>query len=277
MTLAPTPSPPWLARLTRTRVLVAVTILAVFLLAGLLGPLILPYGPTEQDLVNRLGEPSLQHPLGTDELGRDVLSRLVHAIRVDVPVGLIAALCPAVVGTVLGLTAGYAGGWLDAVVSRASDIVQAVPSYILVIALVAVIGQGVTSIIIAFTVVAWVVYSRLVRAEVLRVRSLAYVEAARTAGLPTWRVISGHVLPNVIRQTAVYLPSDVVFATVGIAAFSYLGLGVPPPTPEWGAMIAEGQPYLRQQWWLATVPGLVIVAYGLALSLLGEELEEGRR
>ena len=173
--------------------------------------------------------------------------------------------------------AGFFGGWVDAVIMRLADVVQAFPSYILVIALVVAFGQGATSIVVAFTVLAWVAYARLVRTEVLRVRSLAYVEAATTAGLPTRMILRRHILPNVLGSTIVFLPSDIVFATLGLAAFSFLGLGIPAPTAEWGAMISAGQPYLRDQWWLATVPGLVIVVYGFGLAVLGDALEERQR
>lgn len=152
--------------------------------------------------------------------------------------------------------------------------VQAFPSYILVIALVFVLGPGAGSILVAFTVLGWVVYARLMRTEVLRVRYADYVKAARVAGLPTRLIIVRDVFRNAIGPSIVFLPSDIVFATLALAAFSFLGLGIPAPTPEWGAMIAEGQPYIRDQWWLATVPGLLIVVLGLGYSLLGEGLEE---
>jgi peptide/nickel transport system permease protein len=160
---------------------------------------------------------------------------------------------------------------------RLADIVQAFPSYILIIALVVAFGQGATSIVAAFTFLGWVIYARLVRTEVIRIRSLAYIQAAETAGLPSRRILWHHVVPNVIGQTIVYVPSDIVFATLGLAAFSFLGLGIPVPTAEWGGMIAAVQPYIRTQWWLAAAPGVLIVVYGFGLSLLGEGLEEAQR
>lgn len=252
-------------------------VVVVFVLVAVFAPLLAPFDPIAQDPINRLASPSSTHWLGTDELGRDVVSRLIYAARVDLPIGLLGAMLPAFLGTALGLIAGYYGRWIDAVIMRIADVVQAFPSYILVIALVAAFGQGTSSILVAFTLVAWVAYTRLVRTEVLRVRSLAYIDAAETAGLSSWRILRRHVLPNVIGQTMVYLPSDIVFATLGLAAFSFLGLGIPAPTPEWGAMIAAGQPHLSDQWWLATVPGLLIVIYGFGLSLIGDALEERQR
>jgi len=259
------------------KVWVGLAIVALYVLVALLAPVLAPHDPLAIDPVNRLAAPSADHLLGTDELGRDVLSRLLHAFRVDLPLGFLGALLPAILGTVLGALAGFFGRWVDTVIMRTGDVVQAFPAYILVIVLVFALGQGARSIIIAFTVLAWVIYARIIRSEVLRVKDLDYVHAARVAGLPRLRILRVHVVPNVINQTLVYLPNDIVFATLALAAFSFLGLGIPQPTPEWGAMIADGQPFIRTNWWLATVPGLVIVGLGLGLSLVGEGLEEGLR
>ena len=257
-----------------SRVWVGVAIVSVYVLIALLAPVLAPNDPLAQDPLHALASPSATHLLGTDELGRDVLSRLIYAARVDLLVGFLGAFLPAVVGTFLGAIAGYRGGWRDAVVMRTADVVQAFPTYILIIALVFALGQGIPSILVAFTIIAWVAYARLIRTEILRVRGLDYVLAARAAGLPRRRILWLHVLPNAVNQILVYLPSDIVIATLGLAALSFLGLGIRPPTPEWGAMIASGQPYIRDQWWLATVPGLVVVGFGLGLSLIGEGIEE---
>lgn len=261
----------------RGRLWVGGSIVGLYVAVAVAAPLLAPFDPLLQDPLNTLVGPSAEHLLGTDELGRDVLSRLIFATRVDLLVGLLGALLPAILGTALGLVAGYRGGWLDAGVMRTADVVQAFPTYILVIALVAALGQGVPSILVAFTLLSWVAYARLVRTEVLRVRGLDYIQAARAAGLPRWRIVRNHVFPNSIGQTLVYLPSDVVLATIGLASLSFLGLGVPKPTPEWGAMIAAGQPYIRDMWWLATLPGLAIIGFGLGLSLLGEGIEDRRK
>lgn len=256
------------------RIWVGGAIVLLYVLIALAAPILAPHDPLAQDPLNSLASPSGTHPLGTDELGRDVLSRLIYAARTDLVVGFLGALLPAIVGTLLGAIAAYRGGWRDAVVMRTADVVQAFPTYILIIALVFALGQGITSILVAFTIIAWVVYARLIRSEILRVRGLDYVLAARAAGLPHRRILWLHVLPNAGSQILVYLPSDIVIATLGLAALSFLGLGIRPPTPEWGAMIAAGQPYIRDQWWLSTVPGLVVVGFGLGLSLVGEGLEE---
>jgi peptide/nickel transport system permease protein len=265
---------PAVGRLPR-KVWVGAGIVGAFILVALLAPLLAPYDPLAQEPANRLASPSGEHLLGTDELGRDVLSRLIYATRVNLPVGLLAALLPFLVGTIIGTAAGFLGGWVDGIAMRTADVVQAFPSYILVISLVFVLGPGAGSILIAFTVLGWVLYARIIRTEVLRVRHADYVKAARVSGLPTGRIMVRDVFPNSIAPSIVFLPSDIVFATLALAAFSFLGLGIPPPTAEWGSMIADGQPYIRDQWWLATVPGLVVVALGLGYSLIGEGLEEG--
>ncbi len=256
------------------KVWVGAAIVGAYALVAVFAAVLAPYDPLAQEPANRLASPSASHLLGTDELGRDVLSRLIYATRIDLPIGLLAALLPALLGTVIGTAAGFFGGWVDATTMRIADIIQAFPSYILVIALVFVLGAGAVSIVLAFTVLGWVLYARLIRTEVLRVRETDYVKAARVSGLPTRRIIVRDVFLNSIGPSMVYLPLDAVFATLALAAFSFLGLGIPPPTPEWGAMIAEGQPYIRDQWWLATVPGLVVVGLGLGYSLIGEGMEE---
>ena len=256
------------------KVWVGLSIVGIYALVALFAPLLAPHDPLAIAPADKLASPSAGHWLGTDELGRDVLSRLIYATRMDLPIGFLGALFPMILGTILGSLAGFFGRWVDSLVMRTADVFQAFPAYILIIVLVFAIGQGATSILVAFTVLAWVIYARIIRGEILRVRDLDYVHAARVAGLSKLRILGVHVLPNSINQTLVYLPSDIVFATLALASFSFLGLGIPPPTPEWGAMIAQGQPFIRTNWWLATVPGLVIVVFGLGVSLIGEGLEE---
>jgi len=256
------------------KVWVGLSIVGIYALVALFAPLLAPHDPLAIAPADQLASPSATHWLGTDELGRDVLSRLIYATRMDLPIGFLGALFPMILGTILGSLAGFFGRWVDSLVMRTADVFQAFPAYILIIVLVFAMGQGATSILVAFTVLAWVVYARIIRGEILRVRDLDYVHAARVAGLSKFRILGVHVLPNSINQTLVYLPSDIVFATLALASFSFLGLGIPPPTPEWGAMIAHGQPFIRTNWWLATVPGLIIVVFGLGVSLIGEGFEE---
>jgi peptide/nickel transport system permease protein len=257
------------------KVWVGLAIVTVYVLIALLAPLLAAHDPLTINPANKLAGPSADHWLGTDELGRDVFSRLLHAARIDLPIGFLGAVFPMLAGTVLGALAGFYGRWADTAIMRTADVVQAFPAYILVIVLVFAMGPGARSILVAFTVLAWVIYARIIRGEILRIRDLDYVHAARVAGLGKLRILRVHVMPNAISQTLIYLPNDIVFATLALAAFSFLGLGIPPPTPEWGAMIADGQPFIRTNWWLATVPGLVIVVFGLGISLIGEGLEEG--
>ena len=249
-------------------------VVGVYTLVAVFAPVLSPYDPIAQDLPNRLLGFSGDHVLGTDEFGRDVLSRLFHAARIDLRVAFAAALLPGVIGVVIGTVAGYFGGWVDSLAMRTADLVQAFPVYILIIALVFALGPGAGSFVLAFAVIAWVPYARLTRGEILRVRDLDYVAAARTAGFSDLRVMFGHVLPNSLNQTIVYFFSDIVLALLALTAFSYLGLGIPPPDAEWGAMISAGQQYIRDQWWLSTVPGFAIVGLGVGMSLLGDGLDD---
>ena len=253
---------------------IGAVIVALYVLMALLAPWIAPHDPDAQDVVNRLADPSWNHPVGTDELGRDVLSRLIFAARIDLTVGFLGALLPMVVGTALGALAGYAGKWVDVVVMRTADVVQAFPAYILIIALVFALGQGAGTILLAFTLTVWVIYARIVRDEILRVRGLDYVQAARAAGLPHTRIIARHVLPNTISQTVVYFATDILFAILALAAFTFIGLGIPPPDAEWGGMIEGGKEFLRDQWWLTAAPGVALSVLGLGFMLMGDGLDD---
>jgi peptide/nickel transport system permease protein len=233
--------------------------------------------PTEQHLKDRLLAPSADHWFGTDELGRDVFSRVVHAALVDLPIGLLCAALAALIGTLIGALAGSRGGWVDALIMRIADIVQAFPTYIFLVALVFALGAGTRSFIVAMVALGWVTYARLVRSEILRVRDLDFVSAAHLSGLSRTRVLFRHILPNSMGQVFVYLASDVVLVLLLLAGVSFFGLGVPPPTPEWGQMIAAGQKYLRDQWWIVTFPGLAIVVTGCAVAMVADGLEDRSR
>ncbi len=253
---------------------VGAVIVVLYVLVAVAAPWIAPHDPDAPDVVNRLADPSWEHPVGTDELGRDVLSRLIYAARIDLTVGFLGAFLPMVVGTVLGALAGYIGRWVDVFIMRIADVVQAFPAYILIIALVFAFGQGAGTILVAFTVTVWVIYARIVRDEILRVRGLDYVQAARAAGIPHARVIGRHVLPNTISQTVVYFASDILFAILALASFTFIGLGIPPPDAEWGAMIEGGKEFLRDQWWLTAAPGIALSVLGLGFMLMGDGLDD---
>lgn len=243
-------------------------------LVGILAPILPLAAPNQQDLSNALASPSTTHWLGTDALGRDMLSRTVFAIRVNLPVVLVAGLIPAVLGTVVGAISGFSHRYIDAVLMRVADAVQAFPVSVLLLVLVFTLGQGAQSFIVAATLVGWVAYARLIRAEVLRVKELDFVLAAQSAGLPRRRVLARHILPNTIGRSFVFLMSDLVLLIVALASLSYLGAGIPPPDPEWGRMIVEHQVYLRTHWWLVVVPGACIMLLGIGLSLVGDGLDE---
>ncbi|HET6257707.1 MAG TPA: ABC transporter permease, partial [Pseudonocardia sp.] len=251
------------------------TLFLLIVLAAICAPLLTSADPIAQDLLQaRLPPGSPGHLLGTDQLGRDVLSRLLYGGRTDLQVGVLAVVTPFVAGTVLGLLTGWIGGWFDLVVMRVVDVVVAFPFFVLVIALVFALGAGTGSIYVAISMVGWVAYCRIVRGEVLRAKEQEYALAAQASGLPTWRILFRHLLPNVVVQAVVYSMSDIVLTILAIVTLSYLGLGVPPPTPDWGSMIQDGQQFLLTQWYIATIPGLAVVLVGLALALVADGLVE---
>jgi peptide/nickel transport system permease protein len=270
----PTPEPTTRRRKRRIKFWIGAAILTTYVVVALLAPWLRTHDPLAQDVANALQGPSGAHLLGTDELGRDSFSRLVTASRLDLTLALLATLLPCLLGSVLGLLAGYLGGWVDAVVMRLSDLLQAFPTYILMIVLVFSLGPGSRSLLISFTAVGWVVYARLMRGEVARLRSAEYVTAALTAGYRAPRIIARHVVPNAYKQTMLYLSSDLVFAVTALAAFSFLGFGIQQPTPEWGSMIASAQPYLATVPRLTILPGAVISVLAFALALVGDDLQD---
>lgn len=257
-----------------TALVAGLSITTLIVLMAIFAPFLTPYGPTTQDLTSILQGPSAKHLLGTDQLGRDVWSRLLYGARVDLRVGFIAVLFPLILGTFLGSIAGYFGGVYDTVVMRMVDIVVAFPFFVLIIALVFVLGPGQKSIWIAITLVGWVSYAKIIRGEILIAKRQDYVVAARVAGFSNLRIIAVHVLPNVITQAIVYAMSDVIQDILAIVTLGYLGLGIPPPAADWGAMISQGQSFITTQWELATIPGLAVVLTGLGLSLVGDGLAD---
>ena len=251
-----------------------VAIISVLGLAAILAPVLLPAGPDHQDLLNTLQPPSWSHPFGTDNLGRDIFTRTIYAARIDLTVGLITTYLPLVLGVLLGLVAGYRGGWLETAVMRAVDVVVAFPFIVLVIAVIAIVGPGLLGVYIGITVVGWALYARLTRAEVLVLKEQQFVLAGKSLGYSGSRVMFRHVLPNVIRPNLVFSTLDIVLNILVLASLSFLGLGVQPPTAEWGLMVAEGQTFLLTAWWISTMPGLVIVLSGVGFSLIGDGLAD---
>ena len=251
--------------------LAAITLVAVF------APALAPHSPTAQDLSAGLLPPSAAHPFGTDQLGRDVFSRVLFAARTDLGIAALAAVAPFVVGVTLGLVSGYFGRATDWVISRVTDTVIAFPFYVLVIAIVFAVGAGAPGIVAAFALVGWVGYARVIRALTASMRDLGWVRAARGAGLSHARILVRHLLPNVLPQAIVLLATEVVLIMVAIVTLGFLGLGIQPPTPDWGTMIADGQAFVTSHWWLSALPGLAVVVTGVALSLLGDGIGDALR
>jgi peptide/nickel transport system permease protein len=249
-------------------------LLAIILFMVIAAPLLTSYNPDTQNLNETLAGISSQHWLGTDQEGRDIFSRLLYGGRVDLQVAFLAVLFPFTLGTILGSVAGYFGGWVDLVIMRVVDIVVAFPFFVLIIALVFVLGPGERSIYIAITLVGWVSYARIIRGEILIAKRQEYVLAAQSGGLSNLRIMRRHLLPNVITQAIIYAMSDIVQDILAIVTLSYLGLGIQPPTPDWGTMISDGQNFLTTHWQLTTIPGLAVVVTGLALSLIGDGLAD---
>jgi peptide/nickel transport system permease protein len=250
------------------------SILGTIIALALLAPVASWHDPVQQDLLHILQGPSWTHPLGTDELGRDEWARLLYGARTDLRVAFLAVLFPFVIGTAIGLVAGYFGGWVDTVANWFVNVVVAFPFYVLIIALVFALGSGTRNIYIAITIVGWVSYTRIVRGEVLVAKRREYVLAAQAGGLSNARIIGRHLLPNVITQAIVFAMSDIVLDILAIVTLGYLGLGVQPPTADWGKMIADGQTYLTTHWELSTIPGIAVVITALGLSLLADGLAD---
>lgn len=245
---------------------------SIMLMMAFFPRLFTSYDPTELNLMNMLQSPSRDHLFGTDNYGRDVFTRVVYGAAIDLKIGFVAMLVPFFVGSFIGLLAGYHGGWVDAVIMRIQDIMTAFPFIILIIAIVSILGSGVANLYIAIWLVGWRDYTKLVRSEVLVEKSNEYVLAARSLGFSNMRIMFRHILPNAINSAVVYAVSDVMICMLLGASLSFLGLGVQPPTSEWGAIIAEGRPYIFNAWWIAALPGAALALTGTALSLLGEGL-----
>jgi peptide/nickel transport system permease protein len=258
--------------LARERWALMASVISVGLIVtvAVLAPVIAPYSPTTQDFTSTLQGPSRAHLFGTDQFGRDVASRAIYATRIDLLIAASIVVIAFVIGTIIGATAGYVGGVVDSIWMRIVDTALAFPFVILVLAIVATRGPGVTNLVLAASTVWWVSYARLVRGEALAIRSLPYMAAARTSGFSSVRCIFRHLLPNIVVQPLVYASSDIIYALLLASSVSFLGLGVQPPTPEWGEMIAEAQNFITTAWWMALFPGLALVATGVAFAFLGD-------
>jgi peptide/nickel transport system permease protein len=231
-----------------------------------------PYSPSAHNLDIILKPPNAAHPFGTDNFGRDILSRVCYGAREDILIGFLAMIVPFITGTLIGLFAGYYGAAVDAILMRILDISSVFPFLVLVIGIVTILGPGVINLYIAIWLVGWRDYARLVRSEVLVEKNSEYVQAARSLGFSNLRIMLRHILPNVVNSAFVFAVSDVMMCILLGASLSFLGLGVQPPVPEWGAIISEGRPFMIQAWWTTTFPGVALVITGIAISFLGEGL-----
>ena len=249
-------------------------IVVALVLAALLAPVLAPADPLDQDLYQRLRPPSLTHPLGTDDFGRDILSRIIYGSRISLRLGLICITISLSSGTLLGLASGYWGGLTDTLIMRAMDLMLAFPSILLAIAIVSVIGPGIDNVMIAVSVVMVPQYARLVRASVLSIREMAFVEAARALGARDSRIIARCVLPNCAAPLIVQSSLSLATAILDAAGLGFLGLGAQPPTPEWGAMLSGGRELLLKAPWVMSFPGLAIFVVVLGLNLFGDGLRD---
>jgi len=249
-------------------------ILLLLIVSALFAPLIAPHHPFRQDLTEELIAYSADHPLGTDKLGRDILSRILHGGRISLLVGVSTVTLSLLIGLIVGSLSGFFGGWIDQLLMRLVDILLAFPGILLAIAFTAVLGPGLDHVIIALCLIGWTSYARLVRGEILALRERDFVQAARALGCEPWRIILRHLLPNLLPPLLIQSTFGLAAAIVAEGSLSFLGLGVEPPTPSWGSMLNDGRQFLLVAPHLTTYPGLAIMLTVLALNLVGDALQE---
>jgi peptide/nickel transport system permease protein len=284
----PSPAPPELVVSRRRRaagglralplqVRIGGAILALLVLMAALAPVIAPYGPNDLDFEHLLSAPSAQHLFGTDESGRDVFSRTLYALRLDLAIVVFVTYVPLPIGVIVGAISGYFGGRVDAFLSRITDTMIAFPFMILVIAVIAIVGPGVKGMLIGVPIAAWALYARLSRSQMLVMREQPFMLATTALGYSRWRSIFRHAVPNLLRTCLIYSTIDMVVNLLLLASLAYLSLGAQPPNAELGSIINEGQSTLLSAWWVATLPGLVVVLFGVGAGLVGDGLSDGRR
>ncbi len=260
-------------RLKRDRAaFVGTGIILVLVLGAVLAPVLTVYDPSKQNYNEMLSSPSLKHPLGTDRYGRDVLTRIVYGCRYALVIGVGVVAIQLFVGVTLGLIAGYYGGFMETVIMRFTDVILSIPSIVLAVTIAGFLGGGVQNVIIAIGAIGWRDYTRLVRGEVLSAKERTFVEAARAVGCGHLRIMIHHILPHTVGPVIAYTAFAAGVAILWAAALSFLGLGAQPPTPEWGAMLADGREEMRDAWWIATFPGLAIMVTVLGFNFFGNAL-----
>jgi peptide/nickel transport system permease protein len=249
-----------------------IVILTIFL--AIFADVVAPYSPYQQNITESLNPPSVQHWLGQDDLGRDILSRIIFGARISLLVGFITVSVSAILGSVIGAIAGYFGGWIDEVLMRITDILLAFPGILLAIAIMAILGPSLNNVIIALCIVGWKSYARLVRGEILKEKEKEYIQATKALGYSHFRIISFHLIPNTLNPVLVMATLGVASMIISEAGLSFLGLGTQPPIPSWGGMLSEGRQYLLQAYQLTTFPGLAIMILVLGFSFLGDALRD---
>jgi peptide/nickel transport system permease protein len=260
--------------------IVAASLIGLFVAMAVFAPLLAPHDPTAADLLRRLQPPfwledgELAYPLGCDALGRDILSRIIYGARVSIFIGVVVVLLATVIGVLAGLAAGYLRGWIDTTISGLVDILLGFPYLIFAIGLMAMMGPGVGNIVLALAYKEWVIPCRVVRGETLAAREMEYVEAARAIGASRSSIMLREVLPNILSPVIVVATMRIAQVIILEASLSFLGLGVQPPTPSWGAMVADGRSFMLDAWWVSTFPGLAILLLVLAINLAGQALRE---
>lgn len=259
---------------SRTSLTIGLVIVGGVFALAVLAPLLPLADPYQQDYANLMAPPSLAHPFGTDQLGRDILSRVIYGGRYDIVFGLVTTALSMVLGMALGTAAGLFLGPVGAVIMRLVDSLMALPFVIILLAVAAILGGGLIAVFVGALVVSWVYYARITYAEMTVLRERQFILAARTLGYSMPRIVFRHALPNLLRPNLAFSLSDVVGNILALATLSYLGVGIKPPAPEWGAMIAGGQSLLLSAWWITTMPGLVVVAVGIGFTLIGEWMSE---
>lgn len=254
--------------------MVGLAIIMLLLLVAAFAPWLAPYSPIQGELANRLQPPSAAHWMGTDELGRDILSRVIFGARITLMIVLLVAVISAPLGLVIGTVAAYFGGWVDRVLMGLTDIFLSLPRLIMALAFVAALGPGLENAVIAIAITAWPVYARIARAEVLTFRGAEFLDAVRMQGASSVRIIVFHVIPLCMSSTIVRVSLDMAGIILTAAGLGFLGLGAQPPLPEWGAMISRGRSFILDQWWVATMPGFAIVIVSLGFCLFGDGLRD---
>ncbi len=265
----------WLTFRSNQLAMLGLIVLLVLILAAIFAPLLATDDPFAQDLGSRLLPPGAEgHIFGTDSLGRDIYSRLLYGARISIYIVLLVAMVAPLVGLIMGTVSGYAGGWVDVVLMRITDIFLAFPRLILALAFVAALGAGIENAVLAISLTAWPPYARIARAETLTIRNSDYIHAVRLQGAGPFRIVTKHIWPLCISSLVIRVTLDMAGIILTAAGLGFLGLGAQPPSPEWGAMISEGRKYILDYWWVATIPGIAIFAISLAFNLLGDGLRD---